>query len=122
MNIEQSVLDWRAAREKRLAADKVAQAAKDVETALRDAIIDAMQASGSEGCVVDSRVTSVTFTEVPIVEDRTLVEKFILDHRALDLLQFRVSSSALRERTEAGVEVPGCHWGRSFSLSDRKLK
>ena len=119
---DKAILDWREARAARLALDKEASAAKDRETALRDWIIDALQGSNSEGEVVDGRVTSIQVTEIPIVEDRAAVERYILENQAIDLLQFRVSASALRERTDVGVTVPGTHWGQSLNLSDRKLR
>lgn len=45
--------------------------------------------------------------EVASIADYRRLERFIYEHEALDLLQSRPSITALRERRDAGVVVPG---------------
>jgi len=71
----------------------------DVLNALTDARLEL--ASGSLA------TASITKTLVPTVKDWEKVEKYILKHKAFDLLQRRMSDKAWRLRYEDGEEVPG---------------
>ncbi len=118
--VERAITEWREIREARLAQDKIADGLKKEETQLKDFIIEAMRSQCYEGVVVGNRITQVRVKPVPTVADRATLESFIYDNKALELLQFRVSSAAIAERVEAGQTIPGIEYIDSFDLSDKK--
>ena len=120
--IETAVVAWRATREQRLAKEKEAAKIKDREQELRLWLVEAMSSQKYEGVVINDRITTVAVKEVYIVEDQQALADYILETRELDLLQFRLSTSAVALRAEAGVTVPGTGTMRQFDLSDRKVK
>lgn len=120
VEIEGAVAQWRAVRAERLAAEKVANAIKEQELALKDFIVAAMMSQHYEGIVKEGRMTYVRQSEVPMANDRLAFEQYILQTQDLSLLQFRPAVGAIRERLEAGVEVPGIVMVDTFDLGDRK--
>ena len=115
--IQTTIKLWRETREQRLAAEKVADKLKEAETALKNGLIAEIVEGKYEGIVIGGRVTGVSTKEVPVVIDRQVLEKYILDTRNLSLLQFRISTSAV---AEVG-EVPGVGTATVFDLFDRKV-
>ena len=118
--IEQAVAEWRAVRAERLAAEKVAEQIKSRELDLKDFIVAAMTSQHYEGIVKEGRMTYVRQSQVPMASDRLSFENYILQTQDLSLLQFRPAVGAIRERLEAGVEVPGIVMVDTFDLGDRK--
>jgi uncharacterized protein YehS (DUF1456 family) len=115
-----NIVAWRAIREERLAADKVADALKKQENELKQFIISALLAQKYEGIVSAQRVTGVSTKEQPVVKDRTAFEKFVLKKKALHLFQFRISAPAICEMQDAGVVIPGVESEKLYDLFDRK--
>lgn len=104
--------------EARVATLAALRAERDtITTSLRDveARIDAMQTevlnslidAGVESVRTGNATVTVKRTTVPVVEDWPAFDAYVLKHKALDLLQRRVTVSAWRERVEAGKVVPG---------------
>lgn len=120
VEIEGAVAQWRALRAERLAAEKVAAEIKTAETAYKDFIVAAMRSQHYEGIVKEGRMTYVRTSQVPTANDRQAFEAYILETRDLSLLQFRPSVGAIKERLEAGVNVPGIEMLDTFDLGDRK--
>jgi len=120
LQIEGAVSEWRALRAERLAAEKVAAAIKDQELAVKDFIVAAMTSQHYEGIVRDGRMTYVRTSQVPMASDRQAFEQYILEQQDLSLLQFRPAVGAIKERLEAGVDVPGIVMMDTFDLGDRK--
>jgi hypothetical protein len=118
--LEEAVTQWRNTREVRLAVEKEAALLKKEEDEIKNFIIAVSRAQKYEAVVIGGRMTSVTTKEQAICEDRPAFCKYILDNDALDLLQFRVSESAIKERVEAGIEVPGIGYIDVYQLSDKK--
>lgn len=118
--LEQVVRDWRVSREARLAKEKEAAMLAKTEVALKDYIIAVSRAQQYEAVVTGGRMTSVTAKAQAICEDRVQFTKYVLDTEQLDLLQFRISESAIKERAEAGVVVPGIGYIDVYNLSDKK--
>lgn len=118
--IEQAVAEWRAVRAERIAAEKVAEQIKSKELELKDFIVAAMTSQRYEGIVKEGRMTYVRQSQVPMTSDRLSFENYILQTQDLSLLQFRPAVGAIRERLEAGVEVPGIVMVDTFDLGDRK--
>ena len=118
--VEQAVKVWRETRALRLEQEKVADETKKLETSAKDFIISAMIAQKWEGIVIGDRLTKVSTKTVPTVEDRQALCDYIIENKALDLLQFRLATGALKERAEAGVVVPGIGSVDVYDLSDKK--
>ena len=118
---EQVIQAWRAAREERLAADKVAEKLKNRESALKSWLVSVFRQQEFEGMIIDQRITGVNTREVHNVTDRPALQKFILENDALDLLQFRIVDSAIFAREEEGCEVPGVEVVEVYDLFDRKV-
>lgn len=118
--VTEVVAQWRQKKEERLAADKVADALKKEENALKEFLISAFIAQKYEGILCDGRVTGASPKEIDVVTDRQEFEKFLLKKKALHLLQFRISAPAIREMREAGVDVPGIGTEKVYDLFDRK--
>lgn len=121
-DIEGWIVSWRAAREERLAADKVAAMLKSDETKLKELIIAAMVGQKYEGTVISGRMTKTVLKIAPVVDDRQQFEDYIYKNHALDLLQFRISAGAIKERKEAGEVIPGIGEVETYDLSDTKAK
>lgn len=118
--IEAAVENWRSIRAERLAAEKIADAIKSKELELKDFIIAAMTTQRYEGIVREGRQTYVRTSQVPMASDRLQFENYIRETGALELLQFRPASGALKERLESGIEVPGIVWVDVFDLGDKR--
>lgn len=94
-------------RDEQAQADAAAAAAKkacsDIEEQLLAALID----SGLETTGNANLIASVKRSEVPSIEDSAAFDAFVLKHKALDLYQRRLSTTAWRERQQAGIIVDG---------------
>jgi len=98
---------------------KEANAAKlDAETDL----IDYMIKENMKSTTRDAATGGYTLkqTNVPSVVDWGKLDAYILRYKALDMLQRRVSSTAWRERMEAGKKVPGIDVYTKYSLTKVK--
>ena len=119
-DVTQSVIKWRELRAKRLEVEKEAEKIKQQELAHKNFVIASMLAQRYEGIVEGGRVTGVNTKEVPTCADRAAFDKFVLETGSLDLLQFRLSTGAINDRFEKGIEVPGIEFIDTYDLYDRK--
>lgn len=117
---EEVIQLWRAKRAERLAADKVAEALKKEESAMKSWLIEVFREQRFEGIVIDGRITGLNPHDVHIVEDRELLIQYIYENEAIDLLQFRLSDGAVFAREDEGEEVPGVRVEEVYDLFDRK--
>ena len=106
-DIEKATLLWRALREERLAQEKIAAKIKEQEDETKQFLISSMLGQRMEGVLIDGRQTGVKTTEISIVIDKHVFSEYVLDSRSLELLQFRISESAIKELEEEGEVVPG---------------
>lgn len=95
-----------AIRQKRLAAQKEVDAIESEEKALKDYIIDNLPKSDTGASGKVARV-SVGTKEIPTVEDWDVFYKYVARTKSFDLLQRRLSDSAIKERWENKKRVPG---------------
>lgn len=108
-------------RNKRLAMQKEVDAVAAEESALKEHIINTLpksEASGVAGKL--ARVTVVT-KQVPQVEDYDKFYAYVKKTNSFDLLQKRLADSAIKERWEAGKEVPGVKAFNAVSVSINKV-
>jgi hypothetical protein len=108
-------------RQQRLAVQKEVDKLAAEETFLREHIINTLpksEASGIAGKL--ARVTVVT-KQVPQVKDWDAFYKFVKKTGSFDLLQRRLTDQAIKERWEAGKEVPGVEHFNAVSISLNKV-
>lgn len=118
--VEQAIKDWREARDARLEMDRKAAKLKSVEDGLKSFLLEAFKQQKLEGMLIGGKVTGLTTKRIPIVEDKEKFLNYIRETGELDLLQFRLSSEAVRVRAEEGVEVPGIGEMDTYDLFNRK--
>ena len=94
-------------RQQRLAAQKVVEKLTEQETALKEHIIQTLPKSESSG--ITGKVARVTIVKkiIPQVADWDKLYKHISRTKSFELLQRRVSDTAVKERWENGKQVPG---------------
>lgn len=91
------------------------------ESAIKEHIINTLpksEASGVAGKL--ARVTIVT-KQIPQVKDWDAFYKYVKKTSSFDLLQRRLTDSAIKERWEAGKEVPGVEHFNAVSVSINKV-
>jgi len=119
-DVEKRIVEWRTRRAERLEAQRVVDAMQKEESALKSWLIAVFQAQAYEGMVIDSRITGLSTREVHSVTDKEAFVDYIYENQAIDLLQFRLSETAIVAREDAGFEVPGTEIVEAFDLFDRK--
>jgi hypothetical protein len=120
--VEQVIQVWRSKRAARLEANRVMEKLKDEESMYASWLQEVFRQQKLEGMLIDGRLTGLTPTETPVVSDKEAFQKYILENKALDLLQFRLSVAAVNERKENGVKVPGTEYIPIYALFDKKVK
>jgi hypothetical protein len=108
-------------RELRLAAQKATDELQAKETALKEHLINNLPKSDASGVAGKlARVTVVT-KPIPQVKDWDKLYKFIKKTGAFDLLQRRLTDTAIKERWDNGKEVPGVEPFNVVSISMNKV-
>lgn len=70
-------------------------------------IIALMDEQGVSRTAIQSATVSISEQVMPSVTDWDAFEAYVLDNKALHLLQRRPATTAYRELLDAGVQVPG---------------
>jgi len=108
-------------KQKRLDAQKIVDAFAAEESALKNHIIENLPKSDASGIAGKlARVTVVT-KEVPQVTDWDALYKYVVKTKDFSLLQRRVGDAAIKERWEAGKEVPGVGHFNAVTVSMNKV-
>lgn len=108
-------------RQKRLEMQKEVDKVAAEEAALKEHIINTLpksEASGVAGKL--ARVTVVT-KQIPQVKDWDAFYKYVKKTGQFDLMQRRITDAAIKERWEAGKEVPGVEHFNAVSISVNKV-
>ena len=108
-------------RNKRLAEQKKVDEIAAEESALKNHVIENLpksEASGVAGKL--ARVTVVT-KQIPQVKDWDAFYKYVKKTGSFDLMQKRLTDAAIKERWEAGKEVPGVEHFNAVSVSINKV-
>lgn len=123
--------EYKLARDARLKKEKEAQALKDRETALYDYLINNLPASKAGGIQGSIARVEIVYKEVPIfdgeesgdvTESREAFFKFARRKGNEDLITEQMNAKAIKERWEAGKEVPGVIRYRMKRLSLHAVK
>src|SRR5262245_14122771 len=96
-DIEEIAVQWRAKRADRLSKQRETDLLEKEEKELKRWLIAAFREQHMEGVIVGGRTTGVNEKEIPIVEDREALCNYILQTGKLELLQFRLSTTAAEE-------------------------
>lgn len=109
------------AREKRLAADRVADKLKEDETALKQELIEALQDAKVDGVTGKIKRVELARKDIIIVDDWSAFYDYVHKHKAYDLLQKRVSNEAVKLRWEDKKKVPGVSAEQTITISLTKV-
>ncbi len=96
-----------AKRTERLLADKVAKKLAEEESVLKKALIDICLKAGAKALGGTKGVVNYERDNKPTVVDWDKLYEYITEHGAFELLQRRLGETAVTERWEDGVTVPG---------------
>jgi len=109
-------------KQKRLDLDKLAAAAKAEETALSDYIINNLD-KASAGAIGKTHKVVVKTEDVPQLdmENTDAFYAYVAKNKAWDMLQRRLSTTAIQARLDAGKKVPGIKMFRAVKLSLTKV-
>lgn len=108
-------------QQERLALDKVVEAMKANETALKNHIIDTLP-KGDTGAAGKTHQVRVVTEDVPQAENWEEVYEYVRKNKAFDLLQRRLNGKAVLDRIEDGKKIPGVKMFRAVKLSLTKVK
>lgn len=109
-------------REERKELEAKLKKIKEEERVIEDKILD--NCSKDEISAIKGRQWAISLTRsiVPNVTDWNKFNKYVIRNKAIDMLQRRVSTSAWRERVEAGKNIPGVEPFTRIGLQLRKVK
>lgn len=94
-------------RQARLEKQKEVDALADQESAIKEALINALPKGEATGVAGKIARVSIKTKEVPQADDWTSIQAYVKKHDAFDLFQRRLSDTAVKERWLAGEEIPG---------------
>lgn len=95
------------ARAQRLAADKIAASLKSDEYTLLHQLISEMEENNLSSVGGKSCIVKRTVKHRAIANDWSLIQAYIRENDAFDLLHRRITDSAVLLRREDGIEIPG---------------
>lgn len=109
-------------REERLKRQKEVDALAAREKELRDYLIANLPKSEASGVAGKVARATIKTKQVPTVKDWAKVHAYVKKTGAFELLQRRLSETAVQERWEAGKEVPGVEHFSAVVVSLEKVK
>ena len=108
-------------REERLFADKTAAKLKEREEAIKAHLIETLPKSEATGVAGRLARVSIVNKIVPQVKDWAKLYAYIAKTKSWELLQRRVGEGAVRERWDAGKEIPGVEHFTAVTVSINKV-
>jgi hypothetical protein len=108
-------------REVRLAMEKEVNEWKAFEAKIQDSILTDLSVSENTGAAGLRYRAQVVTKREPTVEDWFALQKHIATTGEFDLMQKRLATTAIKDRWEADVEVPGVGAINVKSLSVTKI-
>jgi phosphopantetheinyl transferase (holo-ACP synthase) len=98
---------YQETRARRLVKEKEAAAVKELELELQLAILEALKESNTEAIGGTTHLAKRVVKDEPIVEDWEVLQTHIQSTGEFDLLHRRLTATAVKERWDMEVEVPG---------------
>lgn len=108
-------------RQRRLKHDHASKAIKLQEKALREHLINNLPKSSATGAAGHIARAQIETEDSPVVEDWELVRKFIKRTGEFDLLNKAINRKAVKERWNAGKDVPGVGHFTAVKVSLNKI-
>ncbi len=105
--IEKLALDVCALNEERLTHDRASRKLKTREDNLRASLIKAMHDDGLQVIETEKVYVGVTQSQKPVILDWSKLEQWIRANNAVDMLQKRLTESAVNLRWDDGIQIPG---------------
>lgn len=121
-DVEQAIMAWRGYRQQRLVVESEAKRIKEREDFYKSYVLEAFKQQKFEGMIIGGRITGLSTRSVPAVEDKEALVAHILETGQLDLLQFKISTEAVKARWQEDLEVPGVGETEVYDLYDRQVK
>lgn len=122
--LSQVVDEYKRVTELRLEYQNITDGIRKREAQLRDHLIENVDADISAGVMGLEYQATIKRKDVyrvnPALRDE--FNEWVLDNRRLDLLQKRVSTPAILELIEDGIEVPGLEHNQVKTVSITKVK
>ena len=109
-----------ALRAERLEAEKQIKVMKSNELALRITIKRLLDAASLEGGRGISASASIQYSTEPTAKDWSAIYFYIRENDAFDMLQRRLSSTAVKDRWDSGIIIPGIEKFDTWDLSVTK--
>lgn len=106
-----------ATRVQRLDAEKEIKALKTKEVGFRMRIKQMLDAASLEAGSGKTATTSVCYTTEPTAKDWPAIYSYIVENDAFDMLQRRLSATAVRDRWNDGIIIPGIEKFDTWDLS-----
>jgi hypothetical protein len=126
MNISSHLPDlvnsYIALRAQRLNLDKEAALVKEQEELLKDAIISKMREGNMNAIGADNGLVKMSKLVEPVATDWPQVWAHIRSTNHFDLLHKRLANVAIKERWEAGEDIPGVGRAEVYKLSVSKSR
>jgi hypothetical protein len=104
-------------RAQRLAKDAEAMEIKEFEDVLKGAIIGKYKEQGIKTLGAANGIVKMTTLIEPVAQDWPPIWAYIRETGQFDLLHKRLANLAVKERWEAGIELPGVGRAEVFKLS-----
>lgn len=108
-------------RQARLTQQKIVDALEAEEKALKEHIINTLPKSETSGVAGKVARVTVVSKDVPQVKDWDLFYKHVKKTGEFELMQRRLSDSAINERWDSGKKVPGVEAFKVTSISLNKV-
>jgi len=115
-------LQWRTLRAQRLDLERQAKKIEEKEKELKLTLIGRLSKAANKALSFNGRVIQLVTKEQPAVSDWPALWKHIQKTGAFELVQQRLSTTAVVEHWEAGEKIPGVSKLPVESLSDTQAK
>ena len=101
------ISDILSIRKKRLSLQREADLLEQQEKTLMQEVVNSMNRDGLTFLKEGDDEVQLTTTEEPVVDEWPQVLDYIVSNNAVDLLQKRLTTSAVKARWSDGVTIPG---------------
>lgn len=113
---------WHSTRQRRLAAQKQVDTIQEEEQKLKQALINGLRDAGVRAIGGGLGTATLRTKPEPTVTDWDAVYDHIRSTGEFELVYRRINAAAIKERWEAGVEVPGVQSIEVTDISWSKAK
>lgn len=117
VTLEAILKEAKLVQEERLTLDRASRKLKEREDELKATAITQMQAIGLTRLELDGLSAYLDEKDSPYIADYSALEQYIWEQQATDLLQKRLTESAVKLRWADNIEVPGVGVKHEYKLT-----